>query len=51
MKTMHPHGYHRNVFVVTHASEHMMYGCTLLVPANQGMLNMLSKKRYIEDHK
>ena len=47
MKTMCPPGYHHNDFVATHALGHMMYGYTLLVPMNQGVLNKQSKERNI----
>ena len=44
-------GYHHNDFVATHALGHMMYGYTLLVPMNQGVLNKLSKEHNISGHK
>ena len=47
MKTMRPPSYHHNGFVATHALGHMMYGYTLLVPMNQGVLNKLSKEHNI----
>ena len=50
MKTMCPPGYHNNGFVATHALGHMMYGYTLLVPMNQGVLNKLSKEHNISGH-
>ena len=50
MKTMCPPCYHHNGFVVTHALGHVMYGCTLLVPINQRVLNKLSKERIISDN-
>ena len=51
MKTVCPPGYHHNGFVATHALGHMMYGYTLLVSMNQGVLKKLSKERNISDHK
>ena len=51
MKTMCPPGYHHNVFAVTHALGHMMYGYTLLVPMNQKVHNKLSKVHNISGHK
>ena len=51
MKTMCPPGYHHNGFVATHALRHMMYGCTLLVPINQRVLNKLRKERKMSGHK
>ena len=51
MKTMCPPGYHHNGFVATHALGHMMYGCTLLAPMNQRVLNKLSKEHNTSGHK
>ena len=51
MKTMCPPGYHHNSFAATHALGHMMYSYILLVQLNQRMLNKLSKKHNISDHK
>ena len=53
MKTMcpPPPGYHHNGFVTTQALGHMMYGYTLLVPMNQGVLSKLSKEYNISGHK
>ena len=48
---MYPSGYHHNGFVVTHALGHIVNGYTLLVPMNQRVLDKLSKKRNIRDHK
>ena len=39
-----PTGYHDNGFVATHALGKRIYGCTLLMPMNQRVLNKLSKK-------
>ena len=51
MKTMCPHGYNYNGFVVTHALEHMMYDYTFLVRKSQKVLNKLSKERNISCQK
>ena len=48
---MYPSGYHHNGFVVTHGLGHIVHGYTLLVPMNQRVLDKLSKKRNIRDHK
>ena len=45
MKTMCPPD------LATHAFEHIMYGCTLLVPINQRVLNNPSKEHNIISHK
>ena len=39
-KTIYPLGYHQSVngLIITHALGHMMYGYTLLIPMNQGVL-------------
>ena len=47
MKTICPDSYHYNGFVATHVSGHIMYGCTLLVPMNQRVLNKPSKERNV----
>ena len=46
-----PPGYHHNGFVTTQALGHMMYGYTLLVPMNQGVLSKLSKEYNRSGHK
>ena len=51
MKTMFFPVYFHGGFVVTHTLGLMMYGYTLLVPMEQKMLNKLSKKRNVSDHK
>ena len=51
MKTMCPPGYHHNGFVAAYGLGHMMYGYTLLVPMNRGVLNKLNKERNISGHK
>ena len=40
-----PPGYYHNGFMATRALGHIMYGYTLLVPMNQGVLNKLIKER------
>ena len=47
-QTMCPPGYYQsaNGLMIAHALGHMMYGYTLLVPANQKVLNMSSKEHY-----
>ena len=44
-------GYRHNGFVATDALGHMIYGYTLLVPMNQGVLSKLSKEYSISGHK
>ena len=50
MKTMCSLGH--NGFVANHTLRHMMFGCTLLVPMNQRVLNKLRKQHmYIHEIK
>ena len=51
MKTKCPPNYHHSGFVATHVLGRMMYGCTLLVPMNQTVLNKRRKERNISGHK
>ena len=51
MKTKCPPNYQHSGFVATHVLGHLMYGCTLLVPVNQKVLNKRSKERNISGHK